>query len=413
MSIDTLFLDAGGVLVFPNWARVSEVLARHGVRADAHALAAAEPHVKRQIDVADIISTTDDRQRGWRYFDLIFERIGIPSSDATAAAVGELYEYHQALNLWECVSETVEARLCDLRRLGLRLAVVSNANGRLGVVFERLGLAKYFDCLIDSFHEGVEKPDPRLFEIALSRCGARAERTLHVGDLYHVDVVGARAAGLSAVLFDAADLYDDVDCPRVRSLEELVRMLEQGGPAIQEKPERVPYRVTDLAASYDPIRTLPVAVVLDNVRSAYNVGAFFRTADGVRAEKLYLCGFTPRPPHAKVAKTALGSETSVAWQGESEAVETVCALRSRGYEIAAIETSLQAVDLFDWRPAFPVCVVFGHEVDGLPPKILDACDARIRIPMLGSKHSLNVATAGGVVLYELLRKYRLLGARQG
>ncbi len=81
-------------------------------------------------------------------------------------------------------------------------------------------------------------------------------------------------------------------------------------------------------------------------------------------------------------------------------------LRARGYEIAAVETTLRSVDLFDWRPAFPVCVLFGHEVDGVHPELLDLCDTHIRIPMLGAKHSLNVATAAGVVLYELLRKYR-------
>jgi tRNA G18 (ribose-2'-O)-methylase SpoU len=83
----------------------------------------------------------------------------------------------------------------------------------------------------------------------------------------------------------------------------------------------------------------------------------------------------------------------------------VDALRARGLEIAAIETSLHAVDLFDWRPRFPVCVVFGHEVDGIQPALLDRCDVHVRIPTLGSKGSINVATAGGVVLYELLRKY--------
>lgn len=172
--------------------------------------------------------------------------------------------------------------------------------------------------------------------------------------------------------------------------------------------DRLPYRATDLAVSYDPIRALPVAVLLDNVRSAYNVGAFFRAADAVRAERLYLCGFTARPPHAKVAKTALGSEASVDWRGADEAVAVVRTLQSGGYEVAAVETSVRATDLFEWRPAFPVCVVFGHEVDGLRPEILEACDTHVRIPMLGSKHSLNVATAGGVVLYELLRKYREL-----
>jgi len=88
-------------------------------------------------------------------------------------------------------------------------------------------------------------------------------------------------------------------------------------------------------------------------------------------------------------------------------------LQSNGCSVAAIETSVRAVDLFEWQAAFPVCVVFGHEVDGLRPQVLEICDAHVRIPMLGSKHSLNVATAGGVVLYELLRKYRALVSRQG
>ncbi len=177
--------------------------------------------------------------------------------------------------------------------------------------------------------------------------------------------------------------------------------------------ERVPYRATGGAAAYDPIRALPVAVLLDNVRSAYNVGAFFRSADAVRAERLYLCGFTARPPHTKIAKTALGSEACVAWQGEDDAAALVRTLQARRVEVAAIETSVHALDLFDWHPTFPVCVAFGHEVDGLRPELLALCDVHIRLPMLGSKHSLNVATAGGVVLYELLRKYRQLFGRQG
>jgi len=86
-------------------------------------------------------------------------------------------------------------------------------------------------------------------------------------------------------------------------------------------------------------------------------------------------------------------------------------IAARGYEIAAVETSAHAVDLFDWQPRFPVCAVFGHEVDGIRPEIAALCDTHVRIPMLGTKHSLNVATAGGVVMYELLRKYRALGLR--
>jgi putative hydrolase of the HAD superfamily len=223
MRFDTLSLDAGGVLVFPNWTRVSEALARHGVTADAGALAAAEPHVKRRLDVGPTIAATNDDRRGWLYFDLILQHLGIEPNESTAAAVQELYAYHQEMNLWEHVPAGVPDRLSDLRHLGLKLVVVSNANGRLVKAFDRLGLAQYFDCMVDSFDEGVEKPDPRLFQIALSRAGARADRTMHVGDMYHVDVVGARAAGLSAVLLDAEDLYADFDCRRVRSLDELLR----------------------------------------------------------------------------------------------------------------------------------------------------------------------------------------------
>jgi 23S rRNA (guanosine2251-2'-O)-methyltransferase len=125
-------------------------------------------------------------------------------------------------------------------------------------------------------------------------------------------------------------------------------------------------------------------------------------------EKLYLCGITGRPPHAAIAKTALGAEDSVPWEHCWDPVAAVLGLRARGWEIAAIETSPRAVDLFEWRPAFPVCLVFGHEVEGVRPALAASCDTHVRIPMLGVKHSINVATAGGVAAYELLRKYRAL-----
>ncbi len=177
--------------------------------------------------------------------------------------------------------------------------------------------------------------------------------------------------------------------------------------------DRVPYRVTEGAAAYDSIGILPVTVLLDSVRSAYNVGAFFRTVDAVRGQRVYLCGITAAPPNSKLTKTALGSESTVEWHTATDALTAIQLVRERGCEVAAIETSVRAVDLFDWHPSFPVCVVFGHEVDGLDAAVLEACDTHVRLPMLGSKHSLNVATAGGVVLYELLRKYRVLLARQG
>ena len=172
--------------------------------------------------------------------------------------------------------------------------------------------------------------------------------------------------------------------------------------------ERLPYLATTAAAPYESIGRLPVCVLLDNVRSLYNVGSFFRTADAAGIERLYLCGITGKPPHKSLRKTALGSEDRVAWFHTWHAADAARTLRDRGFEVAAVETSAHAVDLFDWRPRFPVAIVFGHEVDCIQPNVLEACDTHVRIPMLGVKHSLNVATAGGVVIYELLRKYRRL-----
>ena len=172
--------------------------------------------------------------------------------------------------------------------------------------------------------------------------------------------------------------------------------------------ERLPYQVTEAAKRYDALEQLPVAVMLENVRSLYNVGSFFRTGDAAGIARLYLSGITGTPPHKGLAKTALGAEETVPWQRADNPVETIKRLRGEGWEVAAIETGVHAVDLFDWRPQFPVCVLFGSETDGLSPELSACADRQIQIPMLGKKHSLNVATAGGIVLYELLRKYSLL-----
>jgi 23S rRNA (guanosine2251-2'-O)-methyltransferase len=175
--------------------------------------------------------------------------------------------------------------------------------------------------------------------------------------------------------------------------------------------ERLPYTATAAAGAYDNLRSLPVSVLLDNVRSGYNVGAFFRTADAVALEKLYLCGITGKPPNKEIHKTALGAEDNVPWEHSWHAPAIVRELRARDIEIVAIETTVHAIDLFDWQPRFPVCLIFGHEVDGVGDELSTLSDTHIRIPMLGRKHSLNVATAGGVVLFELLRKYRRMAER--
>jgi len=228
VPLKTVFLDAGGVLMFPNWTRISETMGRHGVRITADALAAAEPHAKRKLDVGGTIKATNDAGRGWLFFDLILTEAGIPLSEHTRAALDELSDYHRAHNLWELVPDDVPPALRALKARGLHLTVVSNANGTLCAHMDRVGLSPSVRCVLDSQDLGVEKPDPRLFEIALERSAAERDSTIHVGDIYHVDVVGARAAGIRPVLLDQAGLYEDADCPRVRSLGELVGEIEKG-----------------------------------------------------------------------------------------------------------------------------------------------------------------------------------------
>ena len=238
-AIETVFLDAGGVLCHPSWPRVAAALVRHGARVTAAALASAEQKATRDIDNASVVGTTDDRARGWLYFNLVLRHAGVTQNAGTDAALAELREYHRHDNLWEHVEPDVAPALAALRQRGLRLVVVSNANGRLRHLFDRVDLTKWFDHVLDSHDWGVEKPNPRLFEIALEQSRADASRTVHVGDLYHVDVMGARRAGLrDGVLFDMAGLYDGVDCPRVESLAALVEWIDN--PSGNHTLNRVP-----------------------------------------------------------------------------------------------------------------------------------------------------------------------------
>ena len=178
-------------------------------------------------------------KRGWLYFNLVLQHAGVEQDAGTDAALVELREYHRVDNLWEHVEPDVAPTLAALKERGLRLVVVSNANGRLKHLFDRVDLSKWFDHVLDSHEWGVEKPDPRLFQLALEQSRADAARTVHVGDLYHVDVVGARNAGLrEGILFDMAGLYEGVDCPRVTSLASLVEWIDK--PSGNQTRKRVP-----------------------------------------------------------------------------------------------------------------------------------------------------------------------------
>lgn len=231
-SVRALLLDAGGVLVRPRFERVAESLRARGVESDPSALASAEALAKKDVDRPPAPGFATDAERGWHYFNLVLAHAGIPRSAATDAALEELRAWHDRQNLWEDVPPGVRESVERFRSAGLRLAVVSNSNGTLRSLLDRLGLLAAFEVVLDSAVEGVEKPDPRLFQRALAGLGVAPAAAVHVGDIYHVDVVGARAAGIRPVLLDEAGLYPDADCPRVRSLVELAdHLTPRGGTA--------------------------------------------------------------------------------------------------------------------------------------------------------------------------------------
>jgi 23S rRNA (guanosine2251-2'-O)-methyltransferase len=150
----------------------------------------------------------------------------------------------------------------------------------------------------------------------------------------------------------------------------------------------------------------PVVLVLDNVRSLHNVGAVFRTADAFALEKIYLCGVTGRPPHREITKTALGSTESVAWAHVATTLGAAQALKEAGYQLIAVEQTTDSVLLPQFQPVAgqPLALVLGNEVFGVDDEVLALCDAAVEIPQLGTKHSLNVSVAAGVVLWDVLSK---------
>ncbi len=162
-----------------------------------------------------------------------------------------------------------------------------------------------------------------------------------------------------------------------------------------------------------PAPSLPgrVRVVLDNIRSAYNIGSILRTSEAAGIEHLHLCGISATPDNPKVVKTALGAERMVSWSHHIATAEVLDELRAQGWALIAVELTDRGArhDLFDYPQK--CALIFGHEVAGVPPALLARCDAVIEIPMLGRKNSLNVATSVGIVLFEIVR--RRLGVDAG
>jgi tRNA G18 (ribose-2'-O)-methylase SpoU len=149
----------------------------------------------------------------------------------------------------------------------------------------------------------------------------------------------------------------------------------------------------------------PLCVVLDNIRSMHNVGSVFRSADAFRVSKLWLCGYTPQPPHREIRKTAIGAEETVAWEHAPDAAALAQRLRQEGWTLVAVEQTTGSVPLGEFRPKAGerLALILGNEVDGVQASVLEHCQVAVEIPQFGTKHSLNVSVAAGIVLYEMVR----------
>jgi len=149
---------------------------------------------------------------------------------------------------------------------------------------------------------------------------------------------------------------------------------------------------------------IPIIVVLENIRSAYNVGSVFRTADAFLIEAIYIIGYSARPPHKEIKKTALGAEETVTWKYFKTTEEAIEELRKESYKLFAVEQTKESISLEKFSILGKLAVIFGNEVTGVEQSTIHLCDGCIEIPQLGMKHSLNIATAAGVVLWELVRR---------
>jgi len=205
-------VDAGGVIVEPDWPRVASILGRRGIEVTAAALAAAEPAAKRAIDLPPSRTGHDDARRGTTFFESVVRGAGFHLDDE-----GDLRAEHARRNLWSVVPPGAPEALDRLRAAGFGLVLVSNAAPDLPAFLGELDLARRFDHLVVSGILGVEKPDPRIFREALRLAGAEPAAAVHVGDLVEIDVAGARGAGLEAVLVDPSGTRTDADCPRYPS----------------------------------------------------------------------------------------------------------------------------------------------------------------------------------------------------
>jgi len=219
-----ILFDAGNTLVWVDHPYLIELLREVGYQATEEELLAAEYTAKRLMDELVRAGQGTDASRGPVYFAKVLEEIGV-SDEAVAQLAPRLAARHAERNLWCRVRPGTAEALQELKQRGHRLGVISNSDGRIEALLESVGLAHHFDFIIDSHVVGIEKPDPRIFRMGCERAGVEPGEVVYVGDIYEIDIVGAQAAGLRAILIDPLDRWTDLGCDRIAGVHELPHRL--------------------------------------------------------------------------------------------------------------------------------------------------------------------------------------------
>ncbi len=227
----TILFDAGNTLAYVDLARVERLFEEAGVPRSPEELAAAERRARsamyRQSEAQPDLR---DRERWDTYMHTMFEEVGVRDAHAASALNDRLQEVHRNEHLWRAVPSGTHGVLGRLRDRGYRLGVVSNSDGRVPQLLEELDLARHFETIVDSHLVGVEKPDPRIFHIALEAMNVPAASAAYVGDFVAIDVVGAERAGLLPVLLDPLGIARNAPCPVIRALDDLESLLPERSP---------------------------------------------------------------------------------------------------------------------------------------------------------------------------------------
>ena len=218
--IEAVLFDAGQTFLFPDFPFLQNLLAEYGIATDHLSLKKGAALAREEI-------YRDRDEENWKeYFTFWMQFAGAPEQ-AIPEILTRIYDRHKREHLWSWFDPTAAEVFANLKNLGYRLGVISNSDGSIANSMEKFGFAQFFDCMIDSYVVGVEKPDPRIFEIALQQLELPAARCIYVGDNYDRDVIGARQAGLAPILIDPFDVVAAQDVVRIHELKELVMLLKK------------------------------------------------------------------------------------------------------------------------------------------------------------------------------------------